>query len=59
MTSFNTTFPSRKLVSYSTREKESLQSLEKDLMNHYGWNYSQLHKHLGKERGMNLYRYAA
>jgi len=40
----------KKQVSYATEEVERLTSKEKELMSHYRWNYSQLHKNLVEDR---------
>ena len=40
----------KKMVSYSVREAKSLNKKEQELMDHYRWNYSQLHKNLVLDR---------
>ena len=43
----------RRPVSYGGHEQKVL-DMEKDLMNHYGYNFSQLHKTLVREKYYQL-----
>ena len=45
-------------ISYGALEAESLMKKEKDLMEFYGWNRSQLHKKLIIDRHNQIIRYA-
>lgn len=42
--------PNKKMVSYQEQEIERLSLMESSLMDHYGYNYSQLHKNLVREK---------
>ena len=42
--------PNKKMVSYQEQEIERLSLMEGSLMDHYGYNYSQLHKNLVREK---------
>ena len=40
----------KRMVSYSAREADMIRKKEEALMDHYRWNYSQLHKNLVLDR---------
>ena len=40
----------KSMVSYGLHEVEHLKKMESELMNHYSYNFSQLHKNLVREK---------